>query len=215
MKQHDQACTEIENQLSLFVGGDLEDAVTEEVARHLTHCAPCTARERAARDAHELLVSALRLAERPGPDLWPGVRAALVREKVLRGPANSAPFVARRWQRQVLAYAAVAVALLGGFWLARDAFVSPGPYGPGPGANDGAQPILVENVSDPVPGVPILPVVDRPVLDDGLRLVGQGEKPLRDSAVIYGDLPFGQGLMGPRDPNLETAPVDLRRPTGH
>ena len=203
MNHNESICIEVENQLPLFVGGDLEDAAATEVALHLTACERCTEREREARTARELLVSALQLSERKGPDLWPGVRAGLVREGVLTGEPRSLTRSARR--KPYLVYAAAAAAVLVGFWLGRDAFDTGAPYGPD--SNSGATaPIVAENLPVPEAAVPVVPVAITAPNSEGLRLVDRGEPRLRETAVIYGDLPWGQGLMGPRDPNA-AAPV--------
>ncbi|MBL8857289.1 MAG: zf-HC2 domain-containing protein [Planctomycetes bacterium] len=210
MNQQDHICAEIENHLALYVGGDLEDAAATEVALHLSQCTPCTERERAARRSRELLVSALELSQRKGPELWPGVRASLVREGVLASEPQSLSRSSRLLRTPFLAYAAAAAALLLTFWLGREAFDKPAPDRTTP---DGSAPIVAENLPAPEVRSPVVPVLEKPAdRDGGLRLVGREEALLREPAVIYGDLPWGEGLMGPRDPNA-TTPVGLGGPT--
>jgi len=78
-------CAEVQNGLALFVGGDIEAAPSADIARHLEQCPVCREQARAARSARDLLVSALALSERRGPDLWPNVRAVLSEDGLLRG----------------------------------------------------------------------------------------------------------------------------------
>ncbi|MDZ4773242.1 MAG: hypothetical protein SGI72_08930 [Planctomycetota bacterium] len=173
MKQYDDNCAEIENSLPLFVGGDLEALAAGEVASHIERCSACAERERSARAARDVLVSALVSAERKGPDLWPGVRAGLVREGVLQPhfepsaplakqgtrtgtfAPSAAPFASpfaspfsseARPEKRVRPwhYAAAAAALVMGFWFARDAFDSGAPFGSGTGP--GSNENIVENL---------------------------------------------------------------------
>lgn len=202
MNHNASICAEIENHLPLFVGGDLEDAAATSVALHLATCPACTEREHEARVARELLVSALQLSERQGPELWPGVRAGLVREGVLSAEPRSLHRPA--WRKPYLVYAAAAAAVLVGFWLGRDAFDTGGPYGPD---THTTPPIVAENLPAPELHAPIVPVANTSPNVEGLRLVGSNEARLRDTAVIYGALPYSQGLIGPRDPNMP-APVN-------
>lgn len=217
MKQRaDNTCTEIENSLPLYVGGDLETLAAADVARHLETCVPCRASEAAARTARELLVSALELSQRRGPDLWPGIRAALADQGVLQTPVERAASVATAStttrapaRRRLLSYcAAAAAAVLVGFWLGRDAFVTPGPYQPGGGIHGNSEPTLADNVV--VPSPLITPVAN----PNGLRLVGRGESRLREGADIYYlDGPWLQpdlGQGGGFDPKIG-APVGLRQ----
>lgn len=90
MKYQAGICSEIENALPLFVGGDLEDAASRAIEEHLANCVACSARMQAAREAHGVLVRALRTHTAPGPDLWSGVRAVLWEEGLLEGaPARA------------------------------------------------------------------------------------------------------------------------------
>lgn len=209
MKQYEDNCAAIENSLPLYVGGDLEEPAASEVARHLAECAACSARLDAARAARDLMVSALVLSERRGPELWPLVRAGLVREGVLvPEPVLARPSAPRR--SRLLPYAAAAAALLVGFWLARTAFDGKGPFGEG-SDQPAEPPVIVKDVETPAPQpplfAPVTPVVQN---KDGLRLVGKHERRLSEGAEIYNDLPVDPGL----DTNIErwtTTPV-LRRP---
>src|SRR5262249_45323204 len=99
MKYPAEICAEIENSLPLYVGGDLESEAIAATEAHLGGCSSCAARARQAREAHGLLVSALKLTSTRGPDLWAGVRAVLVDEGLVQGAraeqaAASAPIKA-------------------------------------------------------------------------------------------------------------------------
>jgi hypothetical protein len=209
MKQHDDNCVEIENSLALYVGGDLEDQAANEVRRHLERCSACAEREGAARASRDLMVSALVMSERKGPELWPGVRAGLVREGILvPPPAVAAPFGGARAPRRLrlLPYAAAAAALVAGVWLARDAFRAPQPFGAGPDCPAGET--LVENI-EIAPVTPrVLPTLPVSANADALHRVGRTERRLREGAEIYSDLPWDQAL-GLSDERT-SAPVILR-----
>lgn len=90
MKHQAGICSEIENALPLFVGGDLEGDASRAIEAHLMHCAACSLRMHAAREAHGVLVRALRSHSAPGPDLWSGVRAVLWEEGLLARGLSSA-----------------------------------------------------------------------------------------------------------------------------
>lgn len=195
MKHRDDNCVEIENSLSLFVGGDLEEPAAKDVALHLETCRSCAAQAESARAARTLMVSALTLSERRGPELWPGVRERLVREGALVESGPRSESRGRRARRaRFLPLTAAAAALAAGFWLARDAFDSHAPYGPG---GDPLPNPIVEVESPVRPEVSITPVVLdlASSTDTGLlRRVGPGERPLSQGAEIYSDLPLDQGL---------------------
>jgi anti-sigma factor RsiW len=205
MKQYDD-CAEIENSLPLFVGGDLDLPAADEVARHLAGCPACQERERAARKARELMVSAFAMSERQGPALWPGVRAGLVREGVLQPQVlNAAPRAPRRFRLVPLAAAAAAV--LVGVWLARVGFDAGGPFGP---RTDGsAEPIVVERITPAPHQTPVIDVQPvRLTNGDALHPVGRHERRLREGAEVYGELPLG-AVLGTGD-DTWTKPVNLR-----
>jgi anti-sigma factor RsiW len=195
MKQYDD-CAEIENSLTLYVGGDLEAPAMDEVARHLAACPACTAHEKQARSARDTLVAALVMSERRGPELWPGVRAGLVREGVLQPQMElTQPRAARR--PRLVPYAAAAAALLIGFWLARDAFDTEAPVRPGPDQ----PPNLVERGVEPAPPL-VVPGLPK---KDALRLVGRHEPRLREGAEIYSDLGH---VLGTNDEHWITPVAD-------
>lgn len=92
MERFTDICTQVENDLALFVGGELEAPTHAALQRHLETCAACEAKARAAHAAHAALsrgltqaagsrTAAAAGAERaPMVDLWPGIRAQLGRE---------------------------------------------------------------------------------------------------------------------------------------
>jgi putative zinc finger protein len=182
MMQYDDICAEVQNGLPLYVGGDLEPAAAVEIARHLEGCAHCKGRERAARDARMLLVSALELSERRSPDLWPNVRAVLTEDGLIRSqPASTPARAMRSATRPWKVYAAAAsVALLCGLWLGRAAFDGGAKDAPGL-----ANTPRLTGVS-PDPSVPVVPVAST----SGLRQVGRNEKRLIDGADYYLDMPY-------------------------
>jgi anti-sigma factor RsiW len=171
--KYEDICAEVQNGLPLYVGGDLEPSAATDIARHLEGCATCKDRERAARDARKLLVSALALSERRGPDLWPNVRAVLTEDALIRSqpaaPVASARKSRPAWAKYSLAAAA---ALLAGLWVGRALFEDRGVVGPEGG--DGTE-IVDVNGSAPVV----------PVSADALRPVGRFERRLRQDAAIY------------------------------
>jgi hypothetical protein len=191
MMQYDDICAEVQNGLPLYVGGDLEAAAAVEIARHLEGCVHCKQRERAARDARMLLVSALELSERRGPDLWPNVRANLSEAGLIESlppSARSMPGNPRRLHRAgtrpwKLYAAAASIALLCGLWLGRAAFFGGAPDA---GGLAGGEKVGGEKLVGVTPTAPVVPVAS----ESGLRAVGPREKRLRDGAPIYLDSPF-------------------------
>jgi hypothetical protein len=175
--KYEDICAEVQNGLPLYVGGDLEPAAAAEIERHLEACAACMERERAARDARKLLVSALALSERRGPDLWPNVRAVLTEDGLIRSQPPAPRALAKPARPAYARYAlAAAAALLAGLWLGRALFEDAPVVAP-----EGGGTIDVVGVPQPGPTVP--------VVGEGLRHVGRHERRLRDGADIYLDAP--------------------------
>src|SRR5262252_8167537 len=88
MKDLSDACTEIENSLPLWVGGDLEPAAQKEVEEHLARCSRCAETAAATRLSRTQLLEGLELERRSigeGRDPWPAIRAALRSEGRLAG----------------------------------------------------------------------------------------------------------------------------------
>ena len=220
MKHHEDICAEVRSGLPLFVGGDLEAQATADIERHLHACADCRQSEQAAREARTLLVSALELSERRGPDLWPNVRAVLSEQGLFQpvapGPRASPALAAgaparpaRAWTRYA---AATAAALLVGLWLGRAVFDEDAvPDQPTQGGADlvaAPEAAPPRDLSQPGPTLtaPIVPVVS----DGGLRRLARDERRLREGADIYLDLPW-MGAPSPFDTN-QAAPAGLQRP---
>lgn len=84
MIRNEDICAEVQSGLPLYVGGDLELAQAQDIALHLEQCQACHEKARAAHESRALLVSALELSERRGPDLWPNVRAVLSENGLIR-----------------------------------------------------------------------------------------------------------------------------------
>lgn len=183
MKHTNEACSEFEQHLSLYVGGDLDADVIEGIERHLEGCAACREQEHQARTARDLLLSTLRVTERRGPDLWSGVRQGLITEGLLR-PAAPAPApvatprVSRR-PRPLVFVASAAAAVLVGFWLGNTLLHEPKT---GVDVDRGAPSpeILVDHRT------PVEPKLVTPVSDTGgLRRLAPGETPMSDEASMY------------------------------
>lgn len=212
MKHRDNTCIEVENSLALFVGGDLEDVALAEIARHLDGCAACAERAARASESRELLVSALKLSQRKGPELWPLVRTALADQGLLETrPATPLTDVQRApKRRRILPYfATAAAAVLVGFWLGGDAFEAHAPVLPAPGRPAVSPEIALTTPAPQEPSAPVV-LVSNP---GALRLVGRGESRLREGADIY--LPDAPWIGAPSalDPHVG-APVGLRQLPG-
>jgi len=192
-----ETCLRIDQDLALFVGGELEGSAERVVREHLDQCPACRRRERATRSAHAALSDGLRPGARPAPDLWAGVRAGLQREGLIacaRPPRAAAP---RAWyQRPSFAAAAAVLVLCGSFalrhWIEeRDAQPSVPP--------------LAENLpprSVPTPAEPVAAA-------DGLRRLQSGERPLAEGAELLGGEEFQPLLFS--DPTSGSSPVGLQR----
>ena len=162
-------CNAIENDLALFVGGDLDRRGTLEIGEHLAGCRQCTDAVGRLAASRAALREGLELGSGAPPDLWPGVRARLAESGTLQaGPARpvaSAPVAAlpsvRRWL-PLGAAAAVLIAL--GLWM----FTPPGDSGPAGGKGSGP----VARGPSPIPVQPV-----------GLRRLEPGESALSNSAT--------------------------------
>lgn len=104
MSDHNRSCSDVLDQLPLFVGGDIEDQAALEVAAHLERCPACRAVEARAAEARAELLSVVEGEVRGGgPNLWPGVRVGLQQAGLVADPAPP------RALRRVLGAAGVAV----------------------------------------------------------------------------------------------------------
>jgi hypothetical protein len=84
------SCGEAREKLPLYVGGDLDRDVLDAVRTHLETCAECARRGAGSARARRELVSAFHAAEADvaNPELWPGIRAVLRAEGLIRDPAR-------------------------------------------------------------------------------------------------------------------------------
>ena len=124
-------CSEIEERLPLFVGGDLDPEGLEAVREHLANCATCSERHGVVSEAREAFVATLRTSSLPPTgseegSLWDGIRAVLEEEGRLgRAPYADLqetattpvlPFYRRATLRSLPLVAAAAVLILFG-WM--------------------------------------------------------------------------------------------------
>jgi hypothetical protein len=165
-------CSAIENELALFVGGELGPRSRAEVEEHLQRCEACVGAVGRMTRARAALRAGLSEGASRVPDLWAGVRARLVESGAIHAPqAPEAPVAAqssaasspRRW----IPLSAAAAALFAlGLWIAqRD---DAGPKHHMGGSDVVAQPIQIQPV--------------------GLRRLEPGESALSSSAVTIEEL---------------------------
>ncbi len=236
MKYDEHLCAEIESTLPLYVGGDLESKALGEVRQHLLGCPRCAERALAARSARRELVSALRLEGHPGPDLWAGVRAAVRDEGLFTPPtlaatrafnavraaapagrgaaqaardaAQAGHDAARGWRSwQLVAAASVAAAVLG-LWIGS------GLTGDPTSPDRTSEPTLLAGSGLEATPHGTAPALIVPVADDGdgvhgLRRLRQGERQMREDAILIYD--GGPVLGAPTQPDRTMVPVGLQR----
>jgi anti-sigma factor RsiW len=206
MKDLSEACTEIENSLPLWVGGDLEPAAQKEVEEHLGRCSRCAEKAAATRLSRTRLLEGLDLESRAigeGPDPWPAIRAALRSEGRLAGSRARPTEMRRVFPLRTAAAAAVLLGLV--FVWERLAPVSPS----GSPSNVGAvskfppspvtAPVLTSSGS-----TSSAPIAAQPA---GLHHLQPGEHLLRDSAIFYTTEDPVTGRS-----RFESSPVGLERP---
>lgn len=201
MTENHLPCNIVDERLPLFVGGDLDPEALEAVRTHLAGCPPCREREARAVGAREAYRGAL--VQEASPDLWPGVRAALERDRLLETetPAPLAPVLRGPGFRRVRRIAAAAAILLvAGLLVTRP---WGGPFGAlGDGAGDGGATSNIVSgetgmtvaIEDPAPGTdsaldPQLGTPDGPGIGPGgLEPLAPGEL-LRDRLPVTGTDP--------------------------
>ena len=81
MTDHPQTCSDIQANLPLYVGEDLEAPILETVASHLEDCGTCRGIARGLEASRERIGGLSAVGG--GPDLWPGVRARLEADGLL------------------------------------------------------------------------------------------------------------------------------------
>lgn len=215
-------CSDVVEKLPLYVGGDLEPEGLEAVRGHLADCERCVEELQVVSRARRALVAALRVEEDStahddgGLDLWPGIRAALVRDGRLEPrtqrpkpvslsafsdePATSS--TGTPWVRRLPRFAAAAAAVVVLAWGA-SRLVGSGAPQLGPGAADPSR-LAGSPVATVAPvglGAPEIAGVERPSAHEsfvtneptgGLRRVQPGEESLADSAESLGQLHFAE-----------------------
>ena len=181
MKSAQLDCSQVQAQLPLYAGGDLEAPWSEAVAGHLEQCAACVLELNGLRAALAPF-DELRAVPVPTIDVWPGVRAALEREGHL-GVSTSrvvtaAPRVAARapyWRRAATSAAAAAaiVATVYVWWPEQRA------SSPAAGQDEGAHALALESSTSSATGVAVAqetngvapePVESMPAGDEQLNL---------------------------------------------
>ena len=80
MKAFRDECVLIENQLALWVGGDLDVELRARVDQHLAQCERCADNARALDGARQALIVGLRSRETRAPALWPSLEPVLREE---------------------------------------------------------------------------------------------------------------------------------------
>jgi len=169
-------CSAIENELALFVGGELGPRSRAEVEEHLERCEACVGAVGRLTRARAALRAGLSEGASRVPDLWAGVRARLVESGTIHAPQAPGAPAARtvaaasprmRW----LPLSAAAAALFAlGLWIAQrdDA---------GSGQRPGGSELVAGTNSRPIPVQPV-----------GLRRLQPGESALSASAVSIEEL---------------------------
>ena len=167
MNDRNTTCDHVLELLPLHVGEDLDAETAAGVSAHLAGCAGCRAAAGRASAARARLRAVFEEDVRGGgPNLWPGVRAGLVREgllgerrtAVLRGPwRRAAAFAAAA--AGVAAVILPAVLLRGGGEAPRD-LVEALPTSAMTTAKTGAETLVV---NEPTPVLPtgLVPIRDR------------------------------------------------------
>lgn len=118
-------CRRIENELALFVGGELAARDRARLHEHLAACAECSELVERLRCARAALRAGLLREDEHVPDLWPGVRARLDLRPVAVQPAPVLPPAfevasARGWRRWVPLSAAAAAVFAFGLWMGHE-----------------------------------------------------------------------------------------------
>jgi len=169
-------CRSVENELALFVGGELGPHARADVEQHLVGCPVCTRAVERFEASRAALRAGLARPESLAPDLWQGIRARLVQSGTIRSepalPVQESPVAPlRRMPRWIPISVAAAALFALGLWLLQrgdaEALVVPG------GSN------LVVTAPQPKP-LQVQPV--------GLRRLAPGESALSDSATTIDEL---------------------------
>ncbi len=174
-------CNEIQAQLALFVGDDLDPAASGRIQRHLVGCTTCDGELARLATSRSRIASLRELTADAAPSVWSNVRAELAREgRLIESSAPRNIAVRRPWQfarwSGLTAAAAALVAMA--FWVGHgsDSIVS-NPNG----------------VASPLNHVPVQ------LVSNGLRKARPDEAPLLIGAEHLDDRLRGTGRS--LDPN--------------
>lgn len=170
MNEH-MACKDVETDLALFVGGELDPQAASAVHVHVESCSSCEAEVGRLRVARQALREGYDRSQAQVPDLWPALRTRLSAEGALRTQtapaAEQASRAAARRRPQWLPLSAAAAALFAfGLWLGQRA--GDDVHVPAPIASANTQPIQATSV--------------------GLRRLAPGESALSDGATTSEEL---------------------------
>jgi hypothetical protein len=189
-------CSAIENELALFVGGELGPRSRAEVEAHLARCESCSREVDRLAASRSALRSGLERGEARMPDLWQGVRARLVESGTIRVSQPSAPRISavprRSMPRWFPLAAAAAVLLAFGMWM-----LQPDVQLPDSG------PLPVHSVA--------LGGAQKPAPQSGLRLLSPGESALSSSATPIEALQEEQRLRASIEMPTGTQAASQRR----
>lgn len=92
MKEREIACPEVESQIPLHVGGDLDEDVQVVITRHVAGCGPCRDLWKRAVRSREALLTAVEPTVRSGSGgigLWPGIQTELLASGLLESGPKS------------------------------------------------------------------------------------------------------------------------------
>jgi len=168
-------CRSVENELALFVGGELGPRARADVEQHLVGCPVCTRAVERFVASRAALRAGFARSESLAPDLWQGIRVRLVQSGTIRPepalPVQEAPVAPlRRLPRWIpIGIAAAALFALGLWMLQRDDAVAP----------------VDRGGSNLVAGTPNKTIEVQPV---GLRRLAAGESALSSSATTIDEL---------------------------
>lgn len=204
-------CAEVQGEIPLYVGGDLESPALERLEQHLGLCPACRETLSRANEARDALRDHLGnpQIEASCPSHWPGIRSALVAEGILveeggtaptgaTGPRGIEPTAARPVRRgrllRILPLAAAAAALFVlGMLTDRLGSVSPGEAsGVHPGGGGPIDEVVIDD--GPATGDPIAERIETPRPGVSLKPVPSGDDSLRSEALIWG----GEVILDPR-----------------
>jgi hypothetical protein len=171
-------CSAIENELALFVGGELGPRSRAEVEEHLQRCEACVGAVGRLTRARAALRAGLSEGASRVPDLWAGVRARLVESGTIHAApqapvapaAQSVAAASPRLRWFPLSAAAAALFALGVWFAQREDAGSHKHLG-------GAEQLVDGSSSKPLPVEPVC-----------LRRLQPGESALSSSAVTIEEL---------------------------